>query len=373
MTGSALCGGIATANLNILSALTDLARERRLGLSVLSYLEHDRDRPEMLPPWVAFHGFEGKRWRFTQHLLCTSLPSALIGFDHVTLALPVLPYATLRWVRTLIFTHGSEAWKRVRHSSRLSLRAATLCLANSDYTLKRMRAHLPPFRGAACPLGLSPSFTGTATAPVANAALRDGPLTFEAADGSTAILGPHCLLIAARMDTREGEKGHRELIRVFPALKRYVPDVQLVCAGPGDDGPALKQLARHHGVAASVLFPGYVPLATLQALYQHCYALVMPSQQEGFGLAYLEAMQYAKPCVGCFNQGAEDVIAHGETGLLVHDPADTPSLLGVLKALLEDHTYAQWLGQNGYKRLQREFTAHQYQARLKAHIAGLLD
>ncbi|ETX05436.1 MAG: hypothetical protein ETSY2_22920 [Candidatus Entotheonella gemina] len=230
-----------------------------------------------------------------------------------------------------------------------------------------MRAHLPPFRGAACPLGLSPSFTATATP------TPDGPLVFEAADGTSTLLGPHCLLIAARMDAREGEKGHRELIRILPAVKRDVPDVQLVCAGPGDDRHALQQLARHHGVADAVFFPGYVPLGTLQALYRHCYALVMPSRQEGFGLAYLEAMQHAKPCVGCFHQGAEDIIAHGETGLLVHDPADAPSLLGALNTLLQDRTYAQWLGQNGYKRLQREFTARHYQARLKAHITGLLD
>ncbi|ETW98286.1 MAG: hypothetical protein ETSY1_19385 [Candidatus Entotheonella factor] len=366
MTGSAgLCGGIANANANILRAFVDLAQERQLGLSVLSYLEHGRDRPEILPTWATFHGFEGDKWRFSQHLLCNGWQSALIAFDHVTLALPILPYAALKLVPTLIFTHGSESWKRVRQSSRWSLQCATLCLANSNYTLKRMRAYLPPFRGAACPLGLSPHFTA--------AAPPDGPLTFEAADGTTALLGPHCLLIAARMDDREGQKGHRELIRILPALKRDVPDVQLVCAGPGDDRHALQQLARHHGVADAVFFPGYVPLATLQALYQHCYALVMPSRQEGFGLAYLEAMQYAKPCLGCFHQGAEDVIAHGETGLLVDDPADAPSLLGSLNTLLQDPTYAQWLGQNGYKRLQREFTARHYQARLKAHITGLLD
>ncbi|ETX05437.1 MAG: hypothetical protein ETSY2_22925 [Candidatus Entotheonella gemina] len=101
MTGSAgLCGGIASANLNILSALADLARQRQLELSVFSYLEHGRERPDMLPSQVAFHGFEGDKWRFSQHLLRHGLHSALIAFDHVTLALPVLPYAALGLVQT---------------------------------------------------------------------------------------------------------------------------------------------------------------------------------------------------------------------------------------------------------------------------------
>lgn len=369
MTGSAgLHGGIATANLNILRALTDLAREHQLGFAVLSYLEPDRDRPDWLPDWVEFRGFDGNKWDFSHRLLRTSLQSSLVCFDHVTLALPVLPYAALRLTQTVIFAHGSEAWKRIRRTSRWSLRVAALCLTNAEYTLKRMRACLPPFRGAACPLGLSPLFTET----VSRVAIPDSSLEFEAADGATHVLGPRCLLITARMDAHEREKGHRELIRVLPDLKRDVPDVQLICVGPGDDRPALQQLAQRHSVAASVFFPGYMPLATLQALYRHCYALVMPSRQEGFGLAYLEAMHYAKPCVGCFNQGAEDIIAHGETGLLVHDPQDAPSLLRVLQDLLACPSYAQWLGQNGYKRLQREFTARHHQARLKAQLKGLI-
>ncbi len=369
MTGCAgLHGGIATSNLNILQALTDIARAYQLKFSVLSYLESDRERPTCLPNWVRFQGFNGDKWLFSGHLLRTGLKRSLVCFDHVSLALPVLPYAALGRTQTVIFAHGSEAWKRIRRTSRWSFRAATLCLANSAYTLKHMRACLPQFRGAACPLGLSPSFTETAS----RATALDWPLSFEAADGVTRLLGPRYLLIAARMDPREREKGHRELIHVLPDLKRDVSDVQLVCVGPGDDRPVLQQVARDHGVAASVFFPGHVTLETLQALYRHCYALVMPSRQEGFGLAYLEAMYHAKPCVGCSNQGAEDIIAHGETGLLVHDPQDAPSLLGMLKDLLTHSSYAQWLGQNGYTRLQRKFTAHHYQARLKAKLERLI-
>ncbi len=369
MTGSAsVPGGIAMANLNILRALTDIAVEHQLGFSVLSYLESDQSRPPWLPSGIGFRGFEGNKWHFVRNLLRASRRRSLVCFDHVTLALPLLPYTALGITQTVIFTHGSEAWKRIRRTSRWSLRVAALCLANSDYTLKRMQASLPPFRGAACPLGLSPLFVE----PMEQTTKAEPPLAFEAADGVTRTLGSRYLLITARMDAHEREKGHRELIHVLPDLIREEPDVQLVCVGPGDDVLTLQQLARQHGVASSVFFPGYVSLDILQALYRHCYALVMPSRQEGFGLAYLEAMHHAKPCVGCFNQGAEDVIAHGETGLLVHDPQDAPSLLNVLKDLLACPSYAQWLGQNGYKRLQREFTARHHQARIKAHIKGLM-
>ncbi len=50
----------------------------------------------------------------------------------------------------------------------------------------------------------------------------------------------------------------------------------------------------------------------LEQLYSQCYAFVVPSKQEGFGLVHLEAMNFGKPCVGCFDDGAADVNVDGE-------------------------------------------------------------
>jgi glycosyltransferase involved in cell wall biosynthesis len=99
----------------------------------------------------------------------------------------------------------------------------------------------------------------------------------------------------------------------------------------------------------------------------------MPSTQEGFGLVYLEAMNYAKPCVGCRAAGAADVIVDGETGFLVEGPIDRREMLTVLRRLLADPVRAQAMGRRGLERLHRSFTAHHYQQRVKAAIAGVLQ
>jgi hypothetical protein len=286
----------------------------------------------------------------------------------VTLALPILPFAAAGWVHTIILAHGSEAWKRVRWTSRWSLRYATLCRANSTFTLRKMQERLTTFHGIACALGLPPTFER----PSASCPVVASPMMLEAADGQRYTLGSRCLLIVARMDAREGGKGHQALIRLLPKLRREAVGLQLVCVGPGDDHERLRALTHRYGVASAVFFPGYVSTETLKALYQQCYAFVMPSTQEGFGLVYLEAMQYAKPCVGCWNQGAEDVIVHGETGLLLHDPDDPQELLDTLRDLLQHPQQAQWLGDQGYKRLTERFTARHYQARLRAQLLRLL-
>src|SRR5262249_12462355 len=138
--------------------LTALAEKRGRRLDVLSLLEQDDDRPA-LPPWVRFRAFGGSRVAFSLALMQLAAARPVVCFDHVTLALPILPLAATGYVKTVIFAHGSEAWKCVRTSSRLSFRCAVLSLTNSHFTLRKMQARLGPFRGAACPLGLSPEFS----------------------------------------------------------------------------------------------------------------------------------------------------------------------------------------------------------------------
>ncbi|MEE8303980.1 MAG: glycosyltransferase family 4 protein [Candidatus Tectomicrobia bacterium] len=369
MTGAhGLCGGIANANLNVLHALSELAAEKALGFTVFSYLEGNRDRPDFLPQWIGFQGFQGRKWHFVSNLLRAAARRPTLCFDHVTLALPVLPLAAAGVVKTIILAHGSEAWKRLRQTSRWSLQYASLCLTNSQFTLGKMRQHIANFNGEACPLGLSPAFALNREMPGAS----EAHAAFEAADGRTRTLGKRYLLLVARMDQREGKKGHRDLINVLPALLGEFPEVQVVLPGPGDDRNNLQALAQRKGVAPSVFLPGFVSTETLRSLYRDCYAFVLPSQQEGFGLAYLEAMNYAKPCVGCYDQGAEDVIVHGESGFLVHDPHNAQELLGILQALLRHPELTQQLGRNGFARLHNGFTSRHYQDRLKKNLARVL-
>ena len=355
MTGAyGLEGGIASANRNVLRAFAEVAQLRERPLRVLSLLEGEEDRPASLSPSVVYEASKGDRRRFAQRLLVTLRAGGLAGFDHVTLALPVLPAASVGLVQTVIFTHGAEAWKRVRLASRASLRCATLCVANSEYTMRQMRSHLGAFRGRVCLLGLSGDFPSDAPRAVS--------IAMDAADGSRAELGGRVLLAVARFDSREREKGQDSLVRVLPTLLADCPEVQLVLAGGGDDRERIRALALELGVGARVFLPGSVPAAELARLYELCYAFALPSRQEGFGLVYVEAMSRGKACIGCHAQGAEDVIVDGETGFLIH--SDGSELRDVLRRLLGDAVLSARLGQRGRERYLERFTATQHQRRV---------
>ncbi|MGH8529128.1 MAG: glycosyltransferase family 4 protein [Nevskiales bacterium] len=351
-------GGIAAVSRNLVQAIQSLPGTDGF-LEVLSFLERDTDRPNWLPQTVRFRGFEGRRLAFSAALFRRALWRRRFIFDHVTLVLPLLPLMATGWIRASVLAHGSEAWRRIRRSSRWTFRYATVVLANSEYTRERMRSHGVRGNIVACPLGLA-SDVNLREFPPPPAEL---PL-LPAADGEMRRMSRRAFLLVGRMLASEREKGHDQLLMALPLVHRRYPDAQLVFVGPGDDRERLAERSRGLGVAQAVFMPGFLSREALDRIYAAAYAYTMPSWQEGFGLVYLEAMNYAKACLGCHNDGAADVIVHGETGLLLDDPGDVAKLADALLHWLGNPQETMRMGRAGFERLHAHFTAKQYQMRL---------
>jgi len=63
--------------------------------------------------------------------------------------------------------------------------------------------------------------------------------------------------------------------------------------------------------------------------------MALPSTDEAFGIAYIEAMACGSPVIGCDGEGPSDFVKDGETGYLV--PANDPSAIAdLLQELSED-------------------------------------
>ena len=369
MTGAVgLPGGIASANLNLLMALQELAEARQKNFRVFSYLERDDSRPAFLAPRFEFKGMDGSKPRYAAGVLSQSWKRPLYVFDHVGLALPMLALARSGLVRTVIFAHGWEYWKHLRRSHRWCLESATVNLANSSFTLDRMREVMPRANVVACPLGLTPSVKLNSSIPASDTA----PLELSDSHGVVRRLGDRFLLLVARLDATERAKGHYPLLAILPELVRREPRVQLVFAGGGTDRDNVSRMAREQGVGSSVFLPGHVPVDVLESLYRNCYAFVMPSTQEGFGLVYLEAMNCGKACLGCSRQGSEEAIVPGVTGYLIGDPDAGDELTSAVTALLTDPARTREMGRAGFQRLHDRFTAEHYQRRVMEQIGALL-
>jgi glycosyltransferase involved in cell wall biosynthesis len=82
--------------------------------------------------------------------------------------------------------------------------------------------------------------------------------------------------------------------------------------------------------------------------------LCQPSNQEGLPLSILEAWAAGKPVVATDVIGINDLVVHGDSGLLV-PPDDPRGLAGAIGTLLGNHGLQQHLAENG-----RRLVAEQY-------------
>jgi len=171
------------------------------------------------------------------------------------------------------------------------------------------------------------------------------------------------VLYVGRLEKR---KGILDLFQAIPRVLKRVPNVSFVIVGQDNsqyDGFEERTgmnypeyFAHRYGEFRSyVKFTGPVSDERLQSLYQLCHLLVAPSLYESFGLIYLEAMNYAKPVVGCHTGGVPEVVEDGVTGLLV-DPEAPAVLADAVISILNSPAKLCEIGMAGRQRLLEKFT-----------------
>jgi starch synthase len=167
-------------------------------------------------------------------------------------------------------------------------------------------------------------------------------------------LGRPYVLFVGRI-TRQ--KGLPVLLRAAAGL---VPEAQLViCAGAADTPELLAEVTDLvNGLRASrsgvLWIPEMLPKPEVIQLLTHAAVFACPSVYEPLGIVNLEAMACATAVVASRTGGIPEVVADGETGLLV--PPDEPEpLADALNALLRDPDRAAAMGQAGRKRAVAEF------------------
>ncbi|MGH3127131.1 MAG: glycosyltransferase family 4 protein [Gaiellaceae bacterium] len=148
-------------------------------------------------------------------------------------------------------------------------------------------------------------------------------------------------------------KGHLVLLRALAQARSHVPNVSLDVAGRGPLAPALKAYVRELGLDDAVRFLGYV--APVEEAIQDAAIVVVPSLGEGFGMVALEAMERARPVVASAVGGLPEIVAEGETGLVV-PAADAEALADAIVALAGNLPRAAEMGRAGRARALQQFT-----------------
>ena len=138
------------------------------------------------------------------------------------------------------------------------------------------------------------------------------------------------------------------LLSAFAEARHDFPDLKLVLIGRPKPGYInMVKLVQSAGVAAHVIFPGFVPESLLPVLYTQARCLFLPSLYEGFGLPALEAAAVGTPVVTSNVAGSAEVM--GESALLVN-PEYVPGMVRALRNVLGNQTLRQSLSERGRER-----------------------
>jgi glycosyltransferase involved in cell wall biosynthesis len=273
-------------------------------------------------------------------------------FGHVSLA-PLLFIPTTRDSKTCVFAYGIEVWHSPGRIAEQALLRADSVMAISEYTrrelLKQVRVN--PHKVNLFPCSLDPHWVPE-------------ELDCESPGGVPVILS------VCRLTKDDSYKGVDSVIRSLPAVVRECGPVAYRIVGQGDDVYSLKELAEELNVSSYVTFAGELSEDELREEYRRCSLFVMPSEKEGFGIVFLEAMAHAKPVIGGAHGGTPSVITHGETGLLV-SRLDIDELSQSITRILKDSEFRALLGLAGHKRLLDDFTFRGFEANLDSLLQRL--
>ena len=163
-------------------------------------------------------------------------------------------------------------------------------------------------------------------------------------------------------------KGHRTLLEAVAQLRDKWPHLVLLVAGevafwdPRYEGD-LKRYSSSLGLDSAVRWLG--DRNDVPQLLRLADVFCLPSKQEPFGRAIVEAMAVGKPVVACRSGGVPEVVVAGETGLLVPDGAPE-ELAEALATLLADRELGRRLGEAGRVRAGALFASERVAEQVQA-------
>jgi glycosyltransferase involved in cell wall biosynthesis len=145
------------------------------------------------------------------------------------------------------------------------------------------------------------------------------------------------------------------LIEALTLLRQEVADFEAVLIGEGKEEENLKRMATEKGLSEQIAFLPLMSQQELSHYYLQSDVLVLPSEDEGFGLVLVEAQLFHTPVIGANSGGIPEIIQSEKTGLLF-PPGEAPALARQLKRILTDENLARKLASNAHRNACTEFS-----------------
>ena len=355
-------GGIQHYSRILLRGLSELLP--RTEIRVLS--KNDSELEFDTPGKISFNGTGAVPGRLRTPRFCSLLMEQtllrrpdLAILTHLHFAPMAYALKRLLGLRYWVSAHGLEAWGPMSALMRRALAGADRILSVSRHTQRRLveTQQLDTRRVFVLPNAVKDEVFFPTMKPI-HLLRRYG-------------LGPdHKILFTlARVDSPDRYKGYDRIIDALKRIRRAIPKVHYILAGRGAENERIRRRVQKLGLENHVTQTGFLPDRDLRDHYNLCDLFVMPSEGEGFGIVYLEALACGRPVLAGNEDGSREPLLGGELGALVN-PRDKAELgAAIVEILLGRHASAQFYDSDY---LRRRTIAHFGYAAFKEQLERLL-
>ncbi|MBW4890079.1 asparagine synthase (glutamine-hydrolyzing) [Mucilaginibacter sp. HMF5004] len=321
-------GGIEKFNRSFLKALWDLESAGVLLADASSAYDGDSD-PHYFPTQV-YRGYKKHRNIFVVNEAFGSRKYDEIFIGHVNLGVVAFLIKIFNpKVKVTLIAHGIEVWKPLTGIKKWIVNNSDHVLSVSNFTKQQLldKYTVPASRISIFPNTIDPYF--------------QYPDKFEHPDYLRERYNirkdEKVIFTLTRLSHTEKYKGYDQVLECLPALLKTIPNVKYVIAGKADDieYARVTALIDKYQLQDVVILAGFIKDEEIVDHYLMADIFIMPSQKEGFGIVFIEAMACGLPVIAGNKDGSVDALMNGQLGTLI-DPDDKSQILAALQNGLQN-------------------------------------
>ena len=286
-------------------------------------------------PSSLFKGFQANAFPFIVKSFQQGIKSRVVVLSHINLLLPgYLIRLFSSKTKLVLIAHGIEVWQPLSFLKRKMLQRVDLILPVSRFTKDKMMAEhsLREEKFQVLNNCLDPFLPQ----PSDEAARNEWRKKWGIAENN--IL----LMTLSRLSGKEKNKGYDKVITAIKRLQPEFPQLKYLFVGKYEpkEKERLDLLTGSLGIRDAVIFTGFVPDAELGHYYNMADIYIMPSEKEGFGISFIEAMHYNKPVIAGNRDGTQDALLNGRLGTLIDPHSEEEIMQAIKKIICEKSPFA---------------------------------
>lgn len=264
-------------------------------------------------PAAIFTGFGKRRFNFLRAAFKEGIRSRMVIISHVNLLLigyliKILSPKT----KLVLIAHGIEVWRTLPRWKKRVLQKCEAILPVSEFTKKKMMElyQIPEAKFNILNNCLDPFLAE----PLQNK--KDEHLLSRYGIGAADIV----IMTLTRLASTERYKGYELVMQSVHDIKHRYPSIKYLIVGKYDapEKARLDTIIKRLDLKEQIIFAGFIPDEELAQHYNLANLYIMPSQKEGFGIVFIEAMFYGKPVIAGNKDGSADALQNGALGILVN-------------------------------------------------------